>query len=166
MKDPSEQQRFQHRRQDRLIRERVHDTYKSKSKLPEPTVCPDCGAVYHQGRWTWLAKPARAYEAICSACHRLRDKYPAGYVTLGGAFLQDHKEEILNLVRREEAKAKAEHPLQRIMGIEEQGDEVVITTADIHLARGIGEAVHRACHGELEFHYIEEGNILRMRWKR
>lgn len=166
MKDPSKQPRSRHPRKDRLIQERVHDTYKSTSKLPEPTVCPQCSAVYHQGRWTWMLRPTQAHEAICPACHRIRDKYPAGFLTLRGAFLQGHKEEILNLAHREEARAKAEHPLQRIIGIEEQGDGILITTADIHLARGIGEAVHHAYRGELEFHYIEEGSILRMSWRR
>ena len=38
-------------RHDRLLQETQHDTYKSKGKLHEPTVCPDCGAVFHAGRW-------------------------------------------------------------------------------------------------------------------
>ncbi|MDP1633620.1 MAG: hypothetical protein Q8L69_02915 [Gallionellaceae bacterium] len=33
-------------RHDRLLQEAVHDSYKNKEKLPQPTVCPDCGAVY------------------------------------------------------------------------------------------------------------------------
>ncbi len=32
-------------RSDRLIKEQVHDPYMSRAKLPEPTVCPECGAV-------------------------------------------------------------------------------------------------------------------------
>jgi hypothetical protein len=32
-------------RGDRLIRERIHDPYKMRLKLPDPTLCPDCGAV-------------------------------------------------------------------------------------------------------------------------
>ena len=30
-------------RGDRLIREHVHDPYKTRLKLTEPTVCPQCG---------------------------------------------------------------------------------------------------------------------------
>jgi hypothetical protein len=44
-------------RRDRLIREHVHDPYKTRLKLPEPTVCPQCGAVFNEGRWHWA--PAR-----------------------------------------------------------------------------------------------------------
>ena len=59
MKD-SEASMRQQRRQDRLIHEWVHDPYQSKRKLPDPTVCPQCGAVFHQGRWTWLTRPESA----------------------------------------------------------------------------------------------------------
>ena len=33
-------------RRDRLPLETVMDSYKAKGKLSEPTVCPDCGAVF------------------------------------------------------------------------------------------------------------------------
>ena len=77
--------------------ELVHDSYKSKRKLPEPTRCPKCGATFHKGRWTWDIAPAQAHEHICPACHRIQDKFPAGYVTLGGEFFRQHREEILGL---------------------------------------------------------------------
>jgi len=62
--------------------ELVHDSYKSKKKLPEPTRCPDCGAVYEMGRWTWGTAATDAHQEPCPACHRVRDHFPAGYVTL------------------------------------------------------------------------------------
>lgn len=89
---------FREPRKDRLLRELVHDPYQSKSKLPDPTVCPHCGAVYHEGRWTWMARPAQAHAALCPACRRIRDAYPAGFLTVRGPFLQAHKQEILNKV--------------------------------------------------------------------
>jgi NMD protein affecting ribosome stability and mRNA decay len=153
-------------RRDRLVQDTRHDTYQARHKLPEPTVCPQCGAVYHAGRWQWLAKPAQAHEAMCPACHRIHDAFPAGYVALGGAFFKDHREELLHLARNEEARAKAEHPLKRIMKVEDQDDGTLITTTDIHLARGIGEALHHAYQGELEFHYNEQENLLRVVWER
>jgi len=153
-------------RREQLIQELVHDSYKTKRKLAEPTRCPDCGAVYHDGRWTWGTAPAGAHEARCPACHRVHDRFPAGYVTLKGAFLGTHRDEILHLVRHREATEKADHPLERIMAIEDSGDGVVVTTTDTHLARNIGEAVHAAYKGELEFHYNKEENLLRVHWTR
>jgi NMD protein affecting ribosome stability and mRNA decay len=146
--------------------ELVHDTYRSKGKLAEPTRCPDCGVVYSGGRWNWSTAPEAAGEERCPACQRVRDRYPAGYVVLKGDFLAGHREEVLQLARHREAKEKAEHPLERIMAVEDVEGGVQITTTDTHLARDIGEAVYSAYRGELEYHYNKEQNLLRVHWAR
>ncbi|HXV59793.1 MAG TPA: BCAM0308 family protein [Vicinamibacteria bacterium] len=153
-------------RRDRRLQELVHDTYKSKRKLPEPTVCPECFAVYHDGRWQWREKPADAHEERCPACARTHDKYPAGQVTVTGPFLKEHRDEILNLAWNQEKKARGEHPLDRIMGIDEEEGMIVIKTTDIHLPRAIGEALHRAYEGELDYRYNEEEYYLDVSWER
>ena len=151
-------------RHDRLIQEKVHDTYKAKHKLPEPTVCPQCKAIFHDGRWCWGDLPQAAHHELCPACHRLNDNFPAGFVSLKGQFFVTHRDEIMHLINREEQRERKEHPLKRIMKVEEQNDHMLVTTTDIHLARGIGEAIHRAYRGDLEFHYNQEENLLRVNW--
>ncbi|HZW24700.1 MAG TPA: BCAM0308 family protein [Gallionella sp.] len=153
-------------RRDRLQQETVLDSYKSKGKLAEPTVCPDCGAVFHGGRWQWLEKPQGAHSETCPACHRMRDRFPAGHVFIGGQFLGEHEAEIMQLVKHHEAREKAEHPMQRIMDIEKTEQGYQVTTTDIHLARGIGDALHHAYQGQLEFHYNPDQNLLRVNWHR
>lgn len=37
---------------------------------------------------------------------------------------------------------------------------------DPNLARNIGDAVHRAWEGELDYTYSDEGKVLRVRWTR
>jgi NMD protein affecting ribosome stability and mRNA decay len=150
-----------------FIQERVHDSYKMRGKLPEPTVCPDCGALYHEGRWQRLPAPVRAHHELCPACHRIRDRYPAGYLTLEGVFLRDHRDQVLHLLRHVESREQAEHPLQRIMEQVDTGEGgITMTTTDPHLARSMGEAVHRAYRGKLEFHYNPEEYVLRVHWAR
>jgi len=153
-------------RRDELRDELVHDTYKSKGKLPEPTRCPDCGVIFSGGRWNWGLAPASAREERCPACQRVHERFPAGYVVLEGEFLAGHRDEVLQLARNREAKEKAEHPLERIMAIEDFEGGVQITTTDTHLARNIGEAVHSAYKGVLEYHYNKEQNLLRVHWAR
>lgn len=144
----------------------VHDPYQEREKLAEPSACSKCGAVYHQGRWQWIAQPADARQVKCAACRRIDEDMPAGYVSIEGQFARDHRDEIRSLVRHLEAREKAEHPLQRIMSIEEQDDKSLITTTDIHLARGIGEALEHAYKGQLEFHYNKDEYLLRVCWRR
>lgn len=144
----------------------VTDPYKRAQKPHEPTVCPQCGAVYHAGRWQWSERPAGAHEALCQACHRINDDFPAGVLTLSGDFLKLHRDEIMHLVRHQEALEKPEHPFNRIMKISDELEQIVISTTDLHLPRRIGEALERAFNGELKFHYDEDGYFLRVTWRR
>jgi len=162
----SERGGFQPVSRDQLFQELVHDSYKAGRKLREPTRCPDCGAVYEKGRWIWGTAPAAAHEVRCPACHRIHDRFPAGFLTLKGAFLHAHRDEILQLMRNHEAKEKAEHPLQRIMAVSEESGGVTVTTTDAHLARDLAQALHKAYKGELEFHYNKADNLLRAAWSR
>ena len=153
-------------RKDRLIRENVHDPYKARLKLAEPSVCSQCGAVFQKGRWAWGSPPSDAQEALCQACRRTNDGYPAGEVTLSGDFLRQHRQEILNLARNQEELEKSERPLHRIMAIEDGGHSVLIKTTDIHLPRRIGEAEHNAYEGELDYRYNEDTYFIRVSWRR
>jgi hypothetical protein len=109
---------------DRLIHERCHDPYKTKSKPPEPTVCPVCNAVFKEGRGQWADSwPIDAHRQTCQACHRTNDGYPAGKITVSGSFSLRHKMEILSLARH----------LEQL--IQENADSIVISTTDIHLPR-------------------------------
>jgi len=153
-------------RRDELLKELVHDSYKSRKKLPEPTRCPDCGAVYQGGRWSWAGEAVPAHEERCPACHRIHDRFPAGYVALKGAFFADHRDEILQRVRNCEESEKRGHPLERLMTVQDTDDGVMVTTTGTHLARRIGDALHDAYKGDLDYHYNKEENLLRVAWER
>ncbi len=83
-----------------------------------------------------------------------------------GSFLAGHRDEILHIVRRQEEIENAEHPLNRIMKIDDAGERIVVTTTEIHLPRRIGEALKSAFDGELDFNYDEDGYFLRVDWRR
>jgi len=154
-------------RRDRLLREHIHDPYKTKHKPPEPTVCPVCNAVFHGGRWIWTESwPVDAHKETCQACHRTMDNYPAGVMTLSGTFALAHKEEIIELARHHERRENSEHPLHRIMRVSEQNGMIVIETTDIHLPHRIAEALRHAYKGELHVDYNEEGYFVRVSWTR
>jgi len=153
-------------RRDRMDEEHVSDPYRSRGKWKEPTTCPECGAIFHAGHWQWGTAVPGAEQHLCPACQRIRDRVPAGQLTLSGPFFAEHREEIMHLVRHTEAKARAEHALERIIEIKEETDRTVVTLTDTHLTHGIGEALHHAYHGELDTHYTDEGDLLRAAWSR
>ena len=155
-------------RSDRLIKEQVHDPYMSRAKLPEHTVCPGCGAVFLGGRWQWASTTTtNAKEELCPACRRIREKVPAGFLTLSGGFFENHRDEIMKLVHNKVEAQKAQHPVKRIMDIKDRDDGgVVITFTDTHLPSGVGEAIEHAYKGELDIHYTKEAGIVRVMWMR
>lgn len=151
----------------RLVKQYRHDPYKARRKLREPCVCPQCDAVFLDGRWQWVDDiPEGAHKEVCPACHRANDKYPAGEITLSGDFLKSHHDEILSLVRNTQELQNAEHPLSRIMDIAESGEKTVVTTTDIHLPRRLGHALEHAFKGKLDVHYNDEEYFVRMHWQR
>lgn len=149
-------------RHDRLIQEHRDDPYAERAKPPEPAACPDCGAVFHHGRWRTGAAPPDAHAHLCPACRRVRERLPAGVVHIGGDFGAAEKAEYLKLIDHETKAEAADHPLERIMDIEEEDGSLIVTTTGVHLARRIGEALQHAHRGQLAFHYNEAEHFIRV----
>jgi NMD3 family protein len=140
------------------------DPYYHAAKPPEPSQCPVCHAIFTAGRWQWGDAPDAVNEEMCPACRRMEDRFPAGYVTIKGAFFKDHRDEIIALIKAKEKREKAERPLQRIMDISDKRDALEVTTTDSHIARGIAEALHDAYKGDLKVRYSRDENLVRAVW--
>ena len=137
---------------------------RAPGKLREPTACPQCGAVFHKGRWTWDERPAHAHEALCPACRSINENRASGVLTITGSYLLAHRQEILNLARNEEKTAKLEHPLSRIIGIKEEVETMTISTTDTHLTRRICEALNHAHRGKSSLQYSKDEQFVRAEW--
>ena len=150
-----------------LLRESIHDPYRSREKLRQATRCPQCGVQYRNGRWAWPKTQTRALrKRLCPACRRFNDHYPAGEILVSGSFVASHRNEILARIRHVEASERAQHPLHRIMTIDERDTAITITTADIHLPRRIAHALEDAWGGTAKTHYDRDGYFTRVRWER
>lgn len=136
----------------------------SQPKDHGPISCTRCGATYRNGRWTWEAPPGDTVYQVCLACRRIEERRPGGVLTLSGPFLTEHREEVLASLRAVEARQKAEHPLERIIAIEADGEETVVTTTEPHLAHMMARALHDAFKGETESAEGEEP--WRASWRR
>ena len=145
---------------------RHEDGYRADAKIVDPVCCPRCGATFLKGRWTWKASTDDVPRRTCPACLRIEQHQPAGFVSLGGAFFQAHREEIMKLVASHEARERAQHPMQRLIGAEEQPGGVLVTTTDSHLARGIAVAIHDAYQGNLDLDFGPGENFVRATWTR
>lgn len=147
---------------------RSTNPYFEDHKYPEPTECPRCGLIYHNGRWQVgeVDKAASVHRNPCPACRREIDRYPGGLIYLRGSYLKAHREEILNIARNQADAAARSRPLQRIMWVEDENGNVEIATTDRHLAVRIGKAVLGACNGQLEVKRADEDQLARVYWER
>lgn len=150
----------------RTYEQRLEDPYLEREKWQEPSVCPDCNAIYHKGRWQWGEAAEDAHPHRCPACSRIHDKIPAGFLTLQGDFVSGHKDEILHLIRNLETKEKAGHALERIMAVDEEGDKITVSFTGVHLAKSSGDALHHAYQGDLDIDFNERDAQIRLSWTR
>ncbi len=149
------------------------DPYIAEAGLREPARCLDCGALYRNKRWSAAGEVGSAGRmdgdfspTSCPACRKMAEGFAEGVVTLGGAYLWAHEGEILNILRNEEHRAMARNPLERIMRMEREGDELIIETTEEKLAEHLGRTLRRAHRGELHVSWDADHDFCRVRWQR
>jgi len=101
---------------------------------------------------------------FCPKCRQHKD-WCEGVVYLQGLSSQI-KREVLNLVKNMDKEAQRRDPEDRILKIEDKGDEVIIFTSENQLAHRIGNKVERSFKGgklEIKFSHQEEG--IRVFWQ-
>ena len=148
-----------------------HDPYLPWGGMQEVAVCKRCGAVYHHKRWAMEGPPAvlqghTIRSVLCPACRRIHDHFPGGIITLRGGFLNTHKDQILHLVKNEEARAKENNPLERIISIKDWGNHIEIHTTNERFAQRIGKEIQRAYKGDATYHWSLNNHFVRVEWHR
>jgi NMD protein affecting ribosome stability and mRNA decay len=145
------------------------DPYLPKGAPSHIAVCEGCNAEYRNKRWYARSEtaPADAARVVCPACLKIRDKFPGGIVTLRGEYALMHKEDIMHLVRNEEARARGFNPLERVMSIRENGHgSIVINTTNEKLAQRLGRAMKKAFSGRVAYHWSHDNKLVRVEWAR
>jgi len=149
------------------------DPYISATRNNLMAVCTKCHTVYYNKRWyideelyqkKILMK--KIDKVLCPACRKIKDNFPGGIVRLRGSFLNNHKDEIINLIRNEEERARGYNPLERIIKIKDISNELEVTTTNEKLAQRIGKSIHKACQGKVEYKWSEDTKLLRVNWER
>ena len=158
-----------------------NDNYRTKiaslkTIVPNPkatAVCGSCGAVYERKRWFEDAARSRELKhdphteiTQCSACVRAKADYPEGILTLSGAFLVNHHDDILHTIVATAKRERDRDTLCRIMGIKSSPDGIVVKTTNERLVRKLGHVLHSSFQGELKFIFSHGVRLTRVRWHR
>ena len=145
---------------------RLKDPY--MVKYHDPTICPECGVVYHDKRWVFYDEKKKeliekAEKKLCPACRKIKDHFPLGLVFIEGAYLKEQKKEIKNHIMNIEKKERINNPLERIMSINNSGDKKwEIETTTEHLAMTIGKSVAKTFGGEVKFSFSKDEKFVRV----
>ncbi len=150
------------------------DSYLPRGASRSVSVCEGCRAVYMNKRWyaggdisETVSKNPDIVTMVCPACHKIRDNFPGGIVTLKGDYVLPHKTDLINLIRNEEERARGLNPLERIIAVKENGfGSIVISTTNEKLAQRIGRAIKKAFHGEVAYHWSHDNKLARVDWVR
>ncbi len=135
-------------------------------------LCERCHAVYHQKSWhrdadsyALLRDDPETTRLLCPACQKQNENFPAGILTLQGAYLWEHEEEIRNILNNRAQSVQSRNPLQRIMRMEKSEEQLVIETTDSKLAERLGRALQHAHRGELKIDWGGK-QTCRVDWQR
>ena len=149
------------------------DPFLPQDGLKEPSLCSHCKSVYNHNRWSQDSESYRELELsakvnwiTCPACQKVEAGYPEGIVTLRGGYLWEHEDEIRHILQNEETKAYAKNPLERIIRMTRDKDQLVIETTEEKLAEHLGRVLHRAHSGELRITWAGNPDICRVNWER
>ncbi|HRJ88849.1 MAG TPA: BCAM0308 family protein [Pyrinomonadaceae bacterium] len=154
-----------------------HDSgeHRGEAKMRSPAICDKCGSIFDHGRW--VAKESvreilgpeswhPSNVTTCPACKQKAAGVAGGYLKVSGVFLQEHGEEIRNLIRNESTEAHKNNPLSTIISFGENNSEISIETTDEHLVQRIGKALTAAYAGDLTFDFSHENKVARVTWHR
>lgn len=126
-----------------------------------PTECADCGVVYYDGRWRWGVAPEQVREGRCPACTRIAQQRPAAWIVLAEDFAE-HQANALQLIEEGAERARALHPLRRLMGRQAGTEGLELSFTDMRLARELAGTLQHVFHAQLSYHYDAAAQQLRI----
>lgn len=147
-----------------LLDEQGYDPYRERARLSGATRCPDCGARFVDGRWTWQDGETE-FTVECPACRRIRDGVPAGELVITIAAADPGLDAVLRRIDHLAVAERNEQPLHRIIDVRREEQQTVVTTTDIHLPHRFGHGLKDTWGGQVETHYDPAGYFARVVWR-
>jgi hypothetical protein len=90
-----------------------------------------------------------------------------GEVRLTGAFVAQHGGELETLLRNEAQRAAEDNPTGRIATWRHIApDQLTLTTTTEHLAKRLGQALHKAFDGVVHYKFSHENKFAHVTWTR
>lgn len=133
-------------------------------RLPEPTLCERCGAVFQRRTWRTDRAPsaallARARWRVCPACKQQAADEWYGRVRLRGAFVAAHEAELRRRIANVAGRARATQPERRLVSVERSGRDLEVLTTSQKLAHRIVHELRKAFRGTASYRWTDDRTL-------
>lgn len=144
--------------------EKLHPAEAATRRLPEPTMCERCGAVFQRRTWRIDRRPSaaalsRARWRVCPGCKQQEAGEWYGRVRLRGAFVAAHEEELRRRIENVAARARSMQPLRRLVSIDRDGDGLEVLATSQKLAHRIVNELRKAFRGRARYTWADDGTL-------
>ncbi len=89
-----------------------------------------------------------------------------GVLRIAGAFLLDHEDEIVNLLKNEAQLAETKNPAHKINKIVKADGKLVVEVSEHNLAFHLGKALVHAYKGEHIYKFLKGEKFIEVDWRR
>lgn len=110
-------------------------------------LCSDCQAVYYKKSWHHSLLNLKSTKedmpvnfTLCPACQMIKNKQFEGRITISGA-PQNLMEELLNLIRGFGERARAADPMDLVIEVKKNKDNIIVTTTENQLANKLAKKI-------------------------
>lgn len=134
--------------------------------------CVSCHAIYHPKHWHLdeaeyqrLVSDPNVTGLVCQSCRAIEHGDFHGEMHLKLMGLERFKDQILNTIYNEEARARATNPHERIGKVVDNGEEIEIDTVTPFLVHRLGGLLKKTFHGTaVSTDYAPGQNYARVFW--
>lgn len=130
--------------------------------------CSGCGIVYYHKSWhhaleDWkhLSGEERIKFVLCPACRMIKDKRFEGELAVSGISSRKLKAEIKGALENSGELAFRRDPLDRIIGIKEGNNRLVVRTTENQLAVKLAKKIKLTFGGKMTVSHSREEDLIR-----
>jgi hypothetical protein len=150
--------------------EKVRAAEARRGRLPEPSACERCGAVFRRRVWrrgerVSHAELARACWVVCPACEQASREEYFGRVLIRGAYAAAREAVIRRRIENVATRAGFTQPEQRIVSVERRGPVLEVLTTSQQLAHRIVHELKKLFRGRASYTWSDDGSLLAT-WER
>jgi len=119
-------------------------------------ICQNCLAIHDGKKWMKNMEKKEKIgdrelkKVLCEACKRKRDKIVYGIVYLEGPVLKERRDEIMQMIKKEEEIESSHNHLSQVLSIDADEDKMTITTINQWLALHLGKQFQKTFKGRLD----------------